>query len=532
VSTTSHGLFRRLLAFAAVVAVLAAGCSSGGGGGNGSGGSNGGKPTAEGDIDSNGVVRVGYDLVLQAAGGFQLDPAEQATSANEAVLYLVYGRLMRPTEDGGLEPDLAESASVVDANTIEIVLRDGVTFQDGTPFDAAAVQAGLERSLAAENEPGFTPDFFSLESVEVVAPDTVRLTISDGTALSWFDTFLGSWQTTIVKPDTDFSRPVGAGPFKVEAFEPEQSLVLTRYSDYWDVSSITVGGMEFTHIAADQMQSGISALRAGQIDLSITDATQLAGLSGNLEPLIIEDGDQTVAMQVCKQDGPLADPDVRRAINKAIDREAISEAIYQGTAAPATQIWPEGHRFFDPALAEELAYDQDAARELLEEAGYADGFSFDLYLVPALGLPDVAQVIQQQLAEVGVTIDIIPAANYVNDFLTPKKAGAGLIPGSAEGLEKLNQWVGDALANACQYSDPELDAVAEQLALVSQSSEEAVELWRQVNETVVSDALGIFVLFRSGLAAYDSDRLVEVGTWPKGSVVVPDPRATTVRAGS
>lgn len=523
-STTGRDVARRLLALVIAVAFVAAGCSSDGGSSESTG--------ADGEVDPEGVVRVGYDLVLQATGGFNLDPAAQPTNTNDAIIYLIYGRLMRPTGDGSLEPDLAESATVVDANTIDIVVRDGVTFQDGTPFDAAAVKAGLERSLAADNRTAFTTEFFSLQSVDVTAPDTVRLEIPDGTAPSWYDTFLGSWQTTIVEADTDFSQPVGAGPFTVAEYQPEQSLVLAKYPDYWDAASIDVGGIEFTHIAADQLQSGVSAVRAGQLDLAITDAAQLPGLSGNVEPLEIQSPDQTVAMQVCKRDGPLADPDVRRAINQAIDRDAISEAVYQGAAEPATQLWPEGHRFYDTAVADELAYDPEAARDLLAEAGYEDGFAFDLYVVPALGLPDAAQVIQQQLAEVGVTVDVIPSANFVDDFLAPQSAGAGLIPGNAEGLDKLSQWVGEALGNACHYDDPDLDALADQLAHVSQSSDDAVDLWNQVSEKVVDDALGVFVLFRSGLAAYDSDRLVDVGAWPRGNVVVPDPRATSVRAGS
>jgi peptide/nickel transport system substrate-binding protein len=482
--------------------------------------------------DPEGVIRVGYDLVLQGAGGFDLDPGAAPTGTNDALYYLIYGRLLRPTADGGLEPDLAESATVLDSGTIEVVIREGVTFHDGSPFDAAAVKAALDRTVASNNEPGLTPGFFALQSVEVTAPDTVVLSIADGGAAGWYDGFLGSWQTSIALEGTDFGQPVGAGPFSVVSYEPQQSLVLDKYDGYWDADAIRVGGYELTHVGSDQVQSGIAGVKAGQLDIALADATQLAALTGNVAAYTMTDATQTVEMMVCKADGPLADPAVRTAINKAIDRETIAEVVYQDTATPMTQLWPDGHRLADPDLADDLAYDPDAARQLLADAGHADDVTFDVYVIPALGLPDVAQIVQQQLAEVGVTMNIVTAGNFVEDFLVPQAPGAGLIPGNSAGLEKLNKWVGEALSNACAYDDPALTAIAEQLAGVSISSDEAADLWHQAGDIVVGDALGIFIAFRSVVAAYDVDRLGGLDLWPTIGLPVPDPRSTFVKAGS
>jgi len=127
-------------------------------------------------------------------------------------------------------------------------------------------------------------------------------------------------------------------------------------------------------------------------------------------------------------------------------------------------------------------------------------------------------------------MNIVTAGNYVEDFLVPQKAGAGLIPGNADGLQKLDHFVGDALANACHYDDPELTALRGQLSAVSASSDEAVELWKQVNDIVVGDALGVFALFRAGISAYDVDRLGGLSLWPRvGNMGVPDPRSTYVK---
>ncbi len=479
--------------------------------------------------DPAGVVRVGYDLRPESGGAFDLDPTLSTSGVHDAWLYMVYGRLLRPTQDGGVEPDLAESATVVDPNTIEVTLREGLTFSDGSPFDAEAVKVGLERNLAEGDPAALSEPFFALTGVEAVDPTTVRLTIGDGTAPSWYN-FLAQWQTSIAPDGVDPQSPIGAGPFVVTSFEVEQAVVFEKSETYWDAESILIGGIEIVQIASDQPQSGTAALQADQIDLVITDAAQIPALTGNLDVLVNTDANQTVNTMFCKTDGPLADPLVRRAINMAIDREAIGEAIYAGTASPSTQPWPDGHVFNNPDLVDFLAYDPDAAAALLEEAGYADGFDIDMYVIPALSLPDVAQVMQQQLGEVGITLNLITANNYVEEFLRPQVAGIGLYPGNAANRMKLDQWTGDAIGNACGYDDPELNELVGQLRAVSDDSPEAADLWHQIEEIVVGDALSGFFLFRAGLAGYNTERLGAVDVWPIGNVIVPDPRETWVNA--
>jgi peptide/nickel transport system substrate-binding protein len=524
------GLGGLVLAATMLLALLAAACSGGGSTSSSADDSAAGGASI-GDGDPAGIVQVGYDMVQAGGGGIQLDPAETRTSGtNDALLYFIYGRLMRPTSDGDIVPDLAESATVVDPNTIEVVVRSDVTFQDGTPFDAAVVKAGLDRNLASGNVQAFTDAFFAVESVDVTGPATVRLTIPNGTAASWFDSFMAGWQVTIVGPSTDFSAPVGAGPMTVDRYVPESSLSLTKWDGYWDADSIAVGGMELTQVSIDQPQAAIAAVTSGQVDFVSSDPQQVASLSGSVEALITPNPNQTVSMAMCKSEGPLADVNIRRAINKAIDREAVGEVVFNGTTDPATEPWPADHRFYNPEVGEDLAFDPEAARQLVAESDYPDGAEFDLYVIPALGLPEVAAVLKQQLADIGITMNITTAANYVEEFVRPQVPGAGLFPGSAPNRQKLNNWHGDTLANVCGYENAELDSLIEQLDTVSDSSDEAVALWHQIDELVVEDAASGFVVFRSGVAAYDADRLLEIEVWPVGAIQVPDPRSTVVAA--
>jgi peptide/nickel transport system substrate-binding protein len=519
-----------VLALIASVSLLVAGCSSSDDGGSASG-----TAPVEVGFDPSGVLHVGIDLLTQSGGGPSFDPAVATFSNNgyDGLWYLVYGRFMRPNDDGTLTPELAERAEVVDANTIEIVVRDGVTFSDGTPLDGAAVKASLDRALAsrATAEPGFGVKFYSLQSTTVTASDTVRLSFLDGSAPSWFDQYIPQWQTTVTKPgETDWARPIGAGPMKLVSNTPGDSLVLTKNEAYFDADAIKVAGYEFTHVPETQTASGIAAVQAGQLDIALADSTQLAALPTNIKPFTLIKPSSTIGMHICKADVPLSDARVRQAINMGMDREAISDAVFAGEAEPQTQIWPPGHRFNSPDLDETLAYDPAGAKQLLTEAGYPNGVAIDMHAVPAFGIDETAQIIQQQLGAIGININFVAGGNYLQDFLQANKRAIGLFPGNAAGLDVLTAWSGDGVGNVCDYKNPELDELISELRGVSQTDPAALELWRQVNDIVVDEALGGFIVYRPAIVVFDDDTVGDLSLWPIGAYLIPDVATTFVKA--
>jgi peptide/nickel transport system substrate-binding protein len=523
---------RRFLALLAVLALAFTACSSGGDDDEGTDTTD---TTEAAASDPNAIIRVGYDLVQQGTTGVWVDPAaaKNNATANDSLFALVYGRFLYRQPDGELTPELAESVTIVDKNTLEIKLREGLTFSDGSPFDAAAVKAGLERNLATNNIEAFQEAYFSLKSIDVVDPTTVKLNFPGGTAAGWFDVYIDAWQTSIVKAgETDFAKPAGAGPMVVESFADGVSLKLRKSDTYWNKDKLTIGGYDFVHIAGSEPQSGISALRAGQIDVTTTDPSQLTALSGSVKSYARISPDQVIWLHMCKRDGPLANAKVRKAINQAIDRDAINEAIFQGTAEPSTQMWPTGHRFNKPELDDELAYDPESAKALLEEAGFGDGFSLDIYPIAFGGISETAEVMKQQLGEVGITLNIKGGGmNYVNDYLIPEAAGMGMYPGNAVGSRKLDAWSGDGLGNVCKYRDADIDRILGELSAVSASTDEAVELWHEAADKVIGEALGGFVLFRSTLGAYDDDRVGDMESLQLSQYIVPNPTKTFIKAG-
>jgi peptide/nickel transport system substrate-binding protein len=411
-----------------------------------------------------------------------------------------------------------------------VVLRDGLTWHDGTPFDAAAVKAGLDRNLFGGNPFGQLPQgFFALGSVDVVDPTTVRLNVPGGTATGWYDAYIASWETSIAKPDDDFDQPIGAGPLRVVEFTPEQSLTLERFDGYWNADAVNFAGIELVHVAVTSPESGVAALRAGQIDVTGTTVAQIPALTGDLEVKSVQIGSRMTYGMICKDKPPFDDVRVRRALNKAIDREAVNEAIYEGTATPGTLFFPEGQRLFTEEVADDLDYDPDGARRLLADAGLSGGVTFDLYVNQGLGIPDVAQVVEQQLKEVGITANLVPAPDFVGQFLGVQAAGVGLVPGNG-GVGALNNLVGANLGNACQYDDPELKSLAARLQTVSATSAEAVEIWDEINTLYAEDALNLVILFPSNLGAFNSEVLEIGGINPRGGFFVPDIYTSFIRS--
>jgi peptide/nickel transport system substrate-binding protein len=514
----------RVAALLLVGVLVLAGCSSGDGDEATPSGGTGDTPSSE--IDRDAVLSVGYDLV-QDPGGIDIDPltATPDSNGNDPLWYLVYGRFLKATVDGELEPDLAEKAEIVDNGTIVVTLRSGLTFSDGTPFDAAAVKASLEATLAtrAVTESAYQIAFFDLTEVEATDATTVTLRIADGKAPSWFDSYISTWTTSVAKVgSTSSGTPIGAGPYTVVS-KDARTWVLERNESYWNAESVNFAKIEMVHVGYATPQSGLAALQGGQIDLTYTEPALVTSLSGSIESYARISAEKAVQIAFCKASGPLADPRVRKAINMAIDREAINEAVYNGTSEPQTQFWPTGHRLNDPELDEALAYDPEGAKQLLEEAGAASGVSLDLYPISAFGIDETAEVIQQQLADVGITVTIVPTTDYVGQFLQPKSVGMGMYPSSQAGVGKLNAVTGAGIGNVCGYNNQELETITADLRKVSQSSDEAVTLWNQATEIAVEEGLLGFIVWRSDLVAYDTETIQDMQPLAYGNYLIPDP---------
>ena len=473
------------------------------------------------DADPEGVVRLGYDLAAASRGGFKWDPSTVTSPTTDMGIYQwVYGTLLRPNGEGELVPDLAESVEVPDPNTVEIVVREGLTLSDGTPMDAAMVAEILTGNLAKAENPAYRPGFYSAQGV-TASGNTVTVTVPDGTAESWAELYLSQVETVMVPPGTNFEAPIGAGAFTVAEYAAGQTMRLEKNPEYWDADAIKVAGIELIAVPPDNPQAAAGAVSGGQVDWVRLNFAIIDAIGGEAEASIEANPQFLTQILICKSTAPLDNVQVRQALNQATDRDAINQAIFRGEGVVAWDLWPDGHPLHNPELDEFYPHDPAAAQALLAEAG-AEGLTVDVIPIPAAGGPEIVQIMQQQWAEAGITLNIIQTTAFQEDFLANNLAPLGLVPQSGGNRAKLDNFSGPALGNVCQYSDPELEAMVAELATVSDSSEEGTQLWHDLEQIIVEDALSIPLLFQPTVYGINPGRLGNYDLVDYYTISVPD----------
>src|SRR5918994_2791686 len=220
-------MYKRIWAVLLVLATVAAACGDDDDAG-GAGTTEGGDTAEEAaDFDPDGVLRYGVSLSGQGVSG-RLAPFASTSVCDVMVMAPIYDTLTHTNPlNGELEPGLAESWEVVDERTVELILREGVTFHDGAPFDAEAVKAGLERN-AAEDAAQTAASLAVVESVEAADDQTVRINLSAPAAGS-IPAILSGREGMIVAPsalETADTEPVGAGAFRLADHRPGEQVTL------------------------------------------------------------------------------------------------------------------------------------------------------------------------------------------------------------------------------------------------------------------------------------------------------------------
>jgi len=440
----------------------------------------------------------------------KFDPIQAASGVHQ-LLEAIYGSLLVKAEDGEYQPGLAERVEVIDPQTIEVELRDGLTFTDGTPVDAEALKFNLERFARSENRLGLRTTYaVDLREVEVTGPLSATVHLSAPTAGTFYDLFAGPEfslvSPTAVQAGQDLNQePVGAGPFVLESFEPDRKLVLRKNPDYWNADAVELAGVEYVQVSIGP--AVVNALQTGAIDLAPLDFQ----LGRSVRPPIVVESfphPSIYSVEVCKKDAPLADRRVRQALAHAIDRESLGERMYgPGNTEPAWGLRRAGAPGYNAALEEVYAYDPDKAAQLLAEAGYADGFSTSMVVTP--GLSQVAgELLQAQWGAIGVDLELRPTTNATNDFYLEGRAPMFPIGYTRFGIDTYTvRFLPGAFANVCQYSHPELEEVVRDIMAVAADSPEAAEGWQRMSALVAEDLPIIPLVFHVDMVGYNSDRV-------------------------
>ncbi len=338
----------------------------------------------------------------------------------------VMNRLVRPGLDGKPQADLAVSwAANDDATVWTFQLRDGVTFHDGSGFDAADVVHSLNRVLDPDSD---SPARSAVKMItEVKALDDMTVQITLDTPFADMPLQLMDYRLRMIPEgagDEIAMTGIGTGPFKVESFDAEGTTVLVANSDYWE-GEPGVARMEV--IGIPDGQARLQALLGGQIDMErgIT-AQQAPMLKGSDRFEIQEIPTGNWRGLVFRTDvEPFSDPRVRKAVRLAADRQELVNLILggQGVVACDTPVEPNDQYRADLSCPQDV----EMAKSLLSEAGYPDGIDIDVHVATLEPTwPTLAVAYQEQAAAAGIKVNVVqaPTDGYWSEVWMKKDVSA------------------------------------------------------------------------------------------------------------
>lgn len=434
-------------------------------------------------------ARLRYALQYDAV---TFDPHRSGSARDQEYLFPVYDRLIHQLVDGTIVPALATAWEFVDDGLgLVFILRQGLSFQDGTPFDAEVVRLNIERGKTLEGST-VRGDLVGIDSVEVVDAHTVKFHLTEPNFL--MTSLLAARAGMMINPnkfdDEELgTNPDGIGPFRLESFVRGSRTSYVRNPDYWNPDAVKVAALEI-HFMPDN-NTRLNALIGGELDLTPistadVERAQAAGLNVDLSP-----SQEYMYFLYNMGRAPLDNFNIRKAIHHAIDREGLVAAVEFGFGQPLGQWALPGSAEYDESAEELYAYDPDQARSLIAESGIS---SPRLDLIAFQGNDQnirLNQAVQAMLTEVGFEVEVRPvdraqAPNLL--FATQQTHGC---PSGAGGYPQLLQMLyytvyRQGRVNIAKVPIDAIDTAIE-AAMRATSAEEALGHVRAANRAAVEN---------------------------------------------
>lgn len=379
----------------------------------------------------------------------------------------VYDALTEIGDGGNVEPSIATSWKSIDATTWEFKLRPNVKFTNGEVLDAAAVKFNVERAIDPANKLPVAGRISSVNGAIVVDPTTVRITTKEPDAVlpARINTlrFVAPKAAQEAGESQMATKAVGSGAFKIKEFVPNVRIVMEANSESFRKPKLA----EVTFLAMPEASTRMAALQTGDVDIiSEPNLDQLKTLTDRgMKVLGIAKAQVSVVDLDTTSDTPLKDKRVRQALNYAIDKEAIVKNLFAGQGRVADgQLIGRMSFGYNPNI-KAYPYDPAKAKQLLAEAGYADGFSVHYEISQGqTRAKQTVEAVQGYLAAVNVKTEIgfLDSGAYVDKFYgrvaRPELLAIGLNSYPIMDLEFAMAWWVTGTPHK-GWTDPKMDAL-------------------------------------------------------------------------
>jgi len=460
-----------------------------------------------------GHLRIGY-----ATEPTSLDAALGRSGGDAYYWRQIYDQLVDADPDLGPRPSTSLATSweiATDPDAITFHLREGVTFHDGTPFNADAVKFNVERILDARTTATPRASMTVIESVDVLGEYRVRFNLKRpwGAGLSMLADRGGAMNspTAVTALGADYGwNPSGTGPFRVDKVITGTLVHMVRNENYWGIDENGnrlpyLDEVTIRVIRDETVRS--SALRTGEIDIAYLPYKDVSRFQRD-ERFQIETmlgGNVALVLVFDLAKPPMDDLNLRLAIAHAIDPVVINKAIFFNQVIVADAgMWPVGAWVHDPSV-QRPHYDPDKARAYLRKGGRPDGFELTAVTQNSPVLVPTAEVVRAMLKKVGITMNIDVLANGpATERFFHGREYAMYITGWSRYPEP--DWLAslayksDGYYNAGNLERPEIDRLVEKGASLYDVDARR-KVYNEINETVLGEAWFVPLLYGVNYAA-------------------------------
>ncbi|GHV60934.1 diguanylate phosphodiesterase [Spirochaetia bacterium] len=462
-----------------------------------------------GSAENKGPAELRYGFTSEPT---TLDPLSAANTADgRSILFNVFEGLVKPDTDGNMQPAIAERWTIEQNGLVyNFTLREGVKFHDGSIVTIKDAEFALNAAIK-EKFPGFT----RIEKVEALGSRDIRITLKAP------DTEFLTYLTIGIVPAGNADReknPIGTGPFIIESYTPQQSLVLKKNPDYWNTGLPKLD--KVTLVFAADSDALLLSLQGGNIDGAGVTGSLLEQIDEARYDIVSSNSNSVQLLALNNAVKPLEDVRVRQAINYAIDvNEIIETAFYGRGYASGSALIPGLTTYYNKSLANPYPVDVSRARALLAEAGYAKGFNLEITVPSNYTMHvDTAQVAVNQLAKAGIsaTIRLVDWATWLSDVYYGRKYEATIISldaGTVSPRGFLSRYRSDAGDNFINFKSADYDR-AYDAAQKETDDGRRTAFYQDAQKAISDDAASVYIQDIQSFKVFPKGRYGGVVNYP------------------